>query len=235
MYVHDNFITDPNLIQAIKADDSFFPHIMETLEDRGNLGDGQGLQYHSEESSCHAPYMFWDGWWNSPADTLKKQVIQAIWEQPHIRDFSLDEVIGFEYWTRTFVPPQFLAHHVDEDTFLYAKNKKFNAPISGSVWYGFTDASEGGMLEIHQPKIEGFPTRVLEPDTIAHYISPKDERERVAHAPNRLVAFDVGRRLHETTPVLSGSRQVMIINVWHKDKPPFALEAGEFFYENTTI
>lgn len=228
MYVQDNFLTDPDLIQAIKEDESFFPPIMDTFEDRNNIGDSHGMMYHTEASSCFAPYMFWDGWWNSPADTLKKQVIQAIWENPPIRNFSLDDVVGFEYWTRSCVPPQYLAHHVDEDTFLYAKYKRFNAPIAGSVWYGFTEAPEGGMLEVHKPRIEGFPDNILEQESVTAYLSPKDDRERIAYAPNRVVAFDVGRRMHETTPVMSGIRQVLVVNVWHKDRPPFALEAGNF-------
>jgi hypothetical protein len=233
MYVQDNFITDLNLIEAIKQDDTFFPPTMDTFEDRGSLGDYRGQQYHSEEASCFAPYMFWDGWWNSPADTLKKKVIQAIWEHPDKRDFNLEDVIGFEYWTRTFVPPQYLPHHVDEDTFQYAYDKTFNAPISGCIWYGFTESDEGGMLEIHRPRIEGSPPEVLETDHVSTYLSPPDERERIAYKPNRLIIFDAGRRFHETTVVKSGTRQVMVVNVWHKDNPPMALSTGEFYSEST--
>lgn len=231
MYVQDNFITDLDLIDAIKSDKTFFPPVMDTFEDRGNLGDNQGKHYHNEEASCFAPYMFWDGWWNSPADTLKKQIIQKIWQHPDKRDFNLEDVIGFEYWVRTFVPPQYLPHHVDEDTFQYAHDKTFNAPISGCIWYGFTEADEGGMLELHRHTIEGSPPEVLEGDQVIKYLSPPEERERIAYKPNRLIIFDAGRRFHETTVVKSGKRQVMVVNVWHKDSPPMALSTGEFYYE----
>jgi hypothetical protein len=231
MLVRDNFLSDPEMIAAIKADDTFFPPVMETFEDRGSLGDLQGQQYHSEEASCYAPYMFWDGWWNSPANTLKKQVIQQIWQCPESRDFDLGDIVGFEYWTRTFVPPQYLPHHVDEDTFQYALDKTFNAPISGCIWYGFSEAPDGGMLEIHKPTIEGSPWQVLDNGQIEAYLSGPEDRERIAYKPNRLIVFDAGRRMHETTPLINGKRQIMVVNVWHKDSPPMALQTGEFFYE----
>lgn len=229
--VKDDYIADPELQSSIIADTDFFPPEMTTFEDRGSLGDLQGQQYHSEEASCYAPYMFWDGWWNSPADTLKKKVIQQIWEPAEHRDFDLKDVIGFEYWTRTFIPPQFLPAHVDEDTFLYAESKSFNAPVSGAIWYGFSEAPEGGVLEIHAPIIVGYPDRVLERESVNTFLSPPEERDRIPYKPNRLVIFDAGRRFHETTPVLSGRRHIMVINVWHKDKPPLALHNGSFVYE----
>ena len=232
MYVQDNFITDKDLIEAIKQDDTFFPPIMDTVEGRDNLGGQNGLMYHSKASPSFAPFMFWDGWWNSPTDTLKKQVIQTIWQNPDKRDFDLEDVVGFEYWTRTYVPPQSLSPHLDQDVFRYAQDKTFNAPISGCVWYGFTEAGEGGMLEIHQPRVEGSPPEILEADQIIAFLNPPDERERIAYKPNRLIVFDAGRRFHEVTTTKSGTRQVMVINVWHKDSPPMALKTGDFYDEN---
>jgi hypothetical protein len=41
--------------------------------------------------------------------------------------------------------------------------------------------------------------------------------------------LDIQDRLHEATKVQSGVRQVMVVNVWHKDCPPTALETGDFF------
>jgi len=235
MYVQDNFITNKDLIQAVQQDDTFFPPVMETLEGSDHLGGNNGLMYHTEEAPSFAPFMFWDGWWNSPADTLKKQVIQAIWENPDKRDFDLEDVVGFEYWTRTYVPPQGLAPHVDQDIFQYAKNKIFNAPIVGCVWFGFAEA-DGGMLEIHKPSIKGaisdIPPKILEADRVPAYLSPPEERERIAYKPNRLIIFNSGRRFHEVTPTKKGTRQVMAINVWHKDKPPLGLTAGDFHNEN---
>ena len=55
MIVIDDFIKDQELINAVEADKDFF----------GPNGN----------------YMWWDGWWNSPADTLKKQIIKIIQAQ----------------------------------------------------------------------------------------------------------------------------------------------------------
>ena len=50
MIVIDNFIKDKPLLEAIDNDKSFF----------GPNGN----------------FMWWDGWWNSHASTLKKQLIE---------------------------------------------------------------------------------------------------------------------------------------------------------------
>lgn len=227
MLIIDNFIKDKKLIESIKNDPTFFP---ETMEEVDNIGESNNY-FHNGLSSCFAPYMFWDGWWKSPANTLRKKVIQAVWQYPNCLPFSIDEVCGFEYWCRTFKEGQYLAVHVDEDTFAYANDRTFNAPAYGAIWYGFSECFEGGFLEIHKNKIEGFPKDALEKDTVKHLLSIESEKERIAYVPNRLIAFDAGRQLHETTKIVSGTRQVMVINVWHKDSPPRALSTGEFYYE----
>ena len=227
MIVIDNFIKDISLINEIKKDKHFFP---ETMGDIENIGEYNN-HFHIEDADCYAPYMFWEGWWNSPADTLKKKVIKEIWSNENFLPFPLREVSGFEYWTRTFKQGQYLRVHVDEDTFAYQKEKRFNAPAYGCVWYGFAPAESPGFLELHQGRVEGFPDDALERDNIDLLMSPIEMRERIAHRPNRLVCFDAGRRLHEATPTISGSRQVMVINVWHKDSPPSALDTGDFYYE----
>ncbi len=53
MIVIDDFIKDEPLLKAIDKDKSFF----------GPNGN----------------FMWWDGWWNSHASTLKKQLIEYIW------------------------------------------------------------------------------------------------------------------------------------------------------------
>ena len=227
MFVRDDFIKDTNLIDAIKNDTTFFPENMGDLE---NIGEYNNY-FHSGESSCRAPYMFWDGWWQGPTDTLRKQVIEAVWRDTGLLKFPESEICGFEYWCRTFNPGQYLKVHVDEDTFSYARDKTFNAPVIGAIWYGFTSCSDGGFLELHENKIEGSPENALERDNIAPLLSTSEYMERLAYVPNRLISFDAGRRLHGTTPAANGVRQVMVINVWHKDSPPLALSTGEFFYE----
>lgn len=227
MIVIDDFITDQALIDEIKGDATFFPPNMGDMENIGH----QNNYFHSEASSCYAPYMFWDGWWASPANTPRKRVIEKIWKTPGLLKFDTSELCGFEYWCRTFMPGQHLRVHVDEDTFAYAANRHFNAPIIGSIWYGFTECNEGGFLEIHDGVIEGNPVDALEMENVNKIISPPEKRERLAYRPNRLVSFDAGRRLHGTTPALEGVRQVMVVNVWHKSSPPLALSTGEFVYE----
>ena len=53
MYILDNFIQDQVLLEEIQHDKEFF----------GPNGD----------------FMWWDGWWNSSANTLKKRLIEYIW------------------------------------------------------------------------------------------------------------------------------------------------------------
>lgn len=227
MIVIDNFIKDSSLIEEIKNDKTFFPPDMGEIENIGEYNN----HFHIEDADCYAPYMFWDGWWNSPADTLKKRVIQQIWSNEYFLPFPLEEVCGFEYWTRTFKKGQYLRIHVDEDTFAYQKDKTFNAPAYGCVWYGFAESEQPGFLELHEGVISGFPENALERDNIDLLTSPPERRERIAHRPNRLVCFNAGRRLHEATPTMGGCRQVMVVNVWHKDSPPSALRSGDFYYE----
>jgi len=224
LHVQDNALPEP-LLRRVAKDPNFFPADM-SLHD--NIGEYLN-SYHDQECDCFAPYMFWDGWLNSPADTLRKQVIQVLWSQPGLLPFPIEEVAGFEYWTRTFGVGQYLGVHCDEDTFQYAKDRYYRGPAIGCVWYG-TSESTGGFLELHATTIlEGKDS--LEREQLDALMSAPEERERIMYRPNRLVVFDAGHRLHETTKTLTGKRQVMVVNVWHRDNPPSAIETGEFFYE----
>lgn len=224
LFVKDNFITDSDLTAQILDDSSFFPEVM----GGGNLGATLN-EFHYEQADCYAPYMFWDGWQNSEVDTLKKRVIEKIWRNSEYLGFDEKDVAGFEYWTRSFSPGQWLGIHVDEDTFRYSAEKYFHGPAIGCVWYGFSEA-RGGYLEIHEKGLaEG--ENQLEREVVDALTSPIENRERIAYKPNRLVVFDAGHRLHETTPVIEGVKQVMVVNVWLKSSPPVALQTGEFFYE----
>ena len=117
MIVQDNFL-DKNLYKSVLSDVDFFPQSMGNEERIAS----QVNSYHNEKADCFAPYMFWDGWWRSEANTLKKKVIQKIWENN--LEYPLDDILGIEYWTRTFHQGQHLDYHVDEDTFLYEKLMK---------------------------------------------------------------------------------------------------------------
>jgi hypothetical protein len=223
MLIKDNCL-DQNTYETVIADNLFFPDIM-------NYGEkiAEHLNsYHDEKSDCFAPYMFWDGWWRTPANTLKKKVIQSLWEDLMIWD--LNDILGFEYWTRTYLPGQYLDIHVDEDTFLYAESKIFKGPIYGCVFYG-KENEDGGFLEIHKKKLEDGKKNILEKKYIKKYISLKKDREKIAYKGNRAIFFDAGHVLHNTVGSKSGIRQVLVVNLWHKDNPPLALSNGSFYYE----
>lgn len=226
LFVIDDFLGSSILSEQIKTCDEFFPESMPGK----NLGEVANY-FHSEQVSCFSPFMFWDGWWRSPANTLKKQLIYKIWSTPNILPFNLEDIAGFEYWTRTFGIGQHLAPHVDEDTFSYEKDRTFNAPAIGCVWYGFTDNPGNGFLELHEGHINDTPKNALEKESFQNLISPLEKRERISYRQDRLVVFDAGRRVHETTATTVGERRVMVVNVWLKASPPLALQTGQFFYE----
>jgi len=224
MIVIDNYIKDETILRRIKEDSSFFP---------GPMGNSDKLvsepnSYHYEESSCFAPYMFWDGWWRSPANTLKKEVIKLIWEDN--LDYNLDDILGFEYWTRTYKAGQYLPTHVDEDTFLYEKERIYVGPINGCVYYG-CENEDGGFLEIHPKVLKDYTQDALEQEKVSDYIAPIEKRERIAYKSNRLIIFDAGHVIHNATAASSGIREVLVVNVWHKDIPPTALKINAFYYE----
>lgn len=222
MIVKDNQLSD-EMFSDVLSDDSFFPESMGSDERLA----AELNSYHYEKSSCFAPYMFWDGWWSSPANTLRKKVVQSIWENNLPCDSS--EILGIEYWTRTYLPGQYLDVHVDEDTFL--SSKTFSGPLTGSIWYG-VDNQDGGFVEIYNKSIltDG-DEMAIEAENINKLLVPVEERERIAYKGNRVIIFDTGHVIHGTTPAKSGIRQVMVTNVWHKDNPPTALKLGEFYYE----
>jgi hypothetical protein len=223
MLVQDNAL-DNTLYDQVLADNLFFPNSMglgEKISERIN-------QYDDKNDPCFSPYMFWDGWWKSPADTLKKRVIQKIWENN--LQYPVEDIAGIEYWTRTFHINQYHDTHVDMDTFLYQKEKIFQGALCSSVYYGL-DNKEGGFLEIHNKFIKDGSYEVLEKNNFINYKATIDERERIAYKGNRLVIMDGGHNVHNTTPPKSGIRQVLATNVWHKDRPPSGLILGTFHYE----
>ncbi len=223
MKIQDNAL-DEAIYLKIAKDSSFFPGLM-----TGDLRIAREVNsYHTEQASCYAPYMFWDGWWSSPANTVRKQVIREIWEKN--LTISIDDVLGFEYWTRTFGPGQFLGPHVDEDTFLYQDSKIYNGPEIGCVYYGPSEQTVvGGFLELFESKLVFGEQNALEWENLQKKLDPIEMRERIAFRENRLVIFDAGRVIHQTTPCISGIRNVMVVNVWLKSNPP--VDMANFVYE----
>lgn len=224
MIVKDNALNE-HLYQEMLNDPLFYPESMGSDERLAT----ELNSYHYEKSSCFAPYMFWDGWWASPANTLRKRVVEEIWKENLPCPES--EILGIEYWTRTYLPGQYLDVHVDEDTFLYQDTKTFSGPLTGSILYGI-DNTDGGFVEIYNKAIlKDGEKLAIEAENINNLLVPVEERERIAYKGNRLVIFDTGHVVHGTTPAKSGIRQVMVTNVWHRDNPPTALKLGEFYYE----
>jgi hypothetical protein len=99
------------------------------------------------------------------------------------------------------------------------------------VYYPSTNDVVGGFLELHPKVIIENTHNALEKENMDPLIAPVEMRERIACLPNRLIIFDAGHVIHNTTPPISGIRRVVVINVWHKDNPPSALTTGKFYYE----
>lgn len=225
MIVIDDFLSQ-ELCEKVIADKTFFPASMGSDERIASKINS----YHDEKADCFAPYMFWDGWLRSATKTIRQEVIRAIWENN--LPFPMEELCGFEYWTRTFNAGQYLGPHVDEDTFRYAKTKILTGPRIGCVYYGpETDVANGGFLEIYPKRIDDYSENSLESDFVSEHLVEISSRERIACKANRLIIFDAGHVLHGTTPAVSGKRNVMVINVWHKDLQPTALITNDFYYE----
>jgi hypothetical protein len=172
--VIDDFIKDPDLLREIQSDESFF-------EQTGS-------------------YFFWEGWWHSPPNTLKKRLIKYIWgdHPPLSQIFS---VAGFEYWTGITTSDHdspFLNNldpHFDKDEDLFQQTGEIQSPLIGTVYYPPQDEFIGGMLEIFSEGLDKDP-------------------ERIYAKPNRLVIFDAGKDPHSVSKVVHGTRKAIAINLW---------------------
>lgn len=183
--VFDDFL-DEGLLNEIKNDPTFF-------QDPG-------------------VYYYWRGPWNgSPADTLKKRLIEKIWltGSPLSLVFHL---AGFEYWTGIQTANPEVGHkdvlptHYDKDEAWFAKTGEIKTPFMGTVYYPGIEEFEGGDLAVYTDGVDKSP-------------------EIVKAKPNRLIIFNAGDYVHEVLPVTKGTRHAIAINLWNP--APYALEAGE--------
>ena len=196
MIIIDDFIKDEQLLNDIENDKSFF----------GPNGD----------------FMWWDGWWNSEADTVKKRLIEYMWKWHSPWDFprhnSITELVGFEYWTGVYGdghPNTSLVQHYDKDEEHWQatggkKGGEIVTPVIGTIFYPKQHSFDGGFLEVHTNGRDNEP-------------------ERVAAKYNRLIVFDAGKDLHRVTEVSNGVRYAIAVNLWQIT--PKAVESGGFISE----
>ena len=184
MIVIDDFIKDESLLNDIQNDPSFF-------ETRG--------------------YHWWNGWWNSPANTIKKRLIEYIWAENS--PYPSVDISGFEYWVGVYSQDEDrdeLPFHFDKDEYLWDTTKELVTPVIGTVFYPVENDIDGGYLEIYANGRDGEPER-LEPKF------------------NRLVIFEAGKHPHRVTPVTRGTRRAIAINLW--DTEPSGVNNGEMILE----
>ena len=167
MIVLDNYIKDKILLNKIKNNSVF----LET------------------------GFMWWDGWWSSSCNTLKKNLIEYIWKDNS--PCFYENIKGFEYWCNTLKKGQGLPIHFDKDENIYEDTKKIVGPTVGCIYYPFDNHIEGGYLEIY-PK------------------GKNKEPERLVPKFNRLVVFDTGSCEHGVSIVNQGTRISVAINLWTK-------------------
>lgn len=190
MIVIDDFIKDEPLLKAINDDKKFF----------GPNGD----------------FMWWGGWWNSHANTIKKQLIEHIWR--HNSQMAINNLVGFEYWTGVYGdghPNTGLGNHFDKDEEHWLATGGQNGgevitPVIGTVFYPKQHSFDGGHLEVFTDGEDKDP-------------------ERIAAKYNRLVIFDAGKHLHRVTQVSNGVRYAIAVNLWQSE--PKAVHSGNFTIE----
>ena len=178
MIVIDNYISDKPLLAEIAKDKKFF----------GENGE----------------FMWWDGWWNTRANSIKKQLIEYIWR--YNSQYELTNLMGFEYWTGVYGeghPQTDLMQHFDKDELHWDrtggnKGGEILTPAIGTVYYPKPMDIEGGYLEIHSRGRENTP-------------------ERIEAKFNRLVIFNAGEHLHRVTEVTKGVRYAIAINLWQTE------------------
>jgi len=186
MIVIDDFIKDQSLLDRVAQDETFF--------------------------SQNGQYMWWYGWWNSPATSLKKELIQYIWGEhsPH----TPIGCVGFEYWTGIYSQEDEkdeLRMHFDKDEYLWDTEGELVTPIIGTVFYPMEQDIDGGYLEIFSK-------------------GQDNEPERIEAKYNRLVIFPAGEYPHRVTKVTRGTRYAIAINLW--DVEPTAVKNNEMILEN---
>lgn len=189
MIVIDDFIKDEGLLEEIANDENFF----------GPNGN----------------FMWWDGWWNSPTDTLKKRIIQQIFKTNPLITPELNAKIkkcaGFEYWTGKYGPDEEfdnLDMHYDKDEIAWDEYEKFVAPVIGCIYYPMPTPFTGGMFLLeHRGGL----------------------CENLLSKFNRLIIFESGNTNHGVSKVFQGTRHALAINLFYEELE--AAKRGELIIE----
>lgn len=183
--VIDDFIQDQELLKKIRDDKTIFAD--------------PGIYY------------YWEGWWESPANTVKKSLIKYVWGDNCPLNMTFD-VFGFEYWTgiqsaeddNPFLDN--LGLHYDKDEALFSETGKLQTTMFSTVYYPEQKEFSGGMLEIFTKGLDREP-------------------ERIYALPNRLIIFNGGDFIHSVSKVTSGTRKAISINLWGES--PYSLKTGK--------
>mmetsp|Transcript_1672 Transcript_1672/g.2673 ORF Transcript_1672/g.2673 Transcript_1672/m.2673 type:complete len:241 (+) Transcript_1672:119-841(+) len=146
-------------------------------------------------------------WWDG------KSKPQNIWEVLAGKIWSsrseADGASGFEYWCNILEKDTPLAWHVDRDEQLHNNEDLLRYPTMGAVFYGYPHTFEGGYLETLNADVHK-----VDP----HELPENSPVPRVAAKYNRLVILNV-TKWHRVSPVQSGQRYTLAVNVWHGEKP----------------
>ena len=123
---------------------------------------------------------------------------------------------GLEYWCNILTPETPLQWHVDKDEELYmeSNNEVLRTPTMGAVYYGYPHIVQGGYLEL-------LSFGAVENDDHSMHSVPEDagrEIERIRPEYNRLVFLNVSM-WHAVSPLWSGSRFTLAVNLWHGPAP----------------
>jgi hypothetical protein len=192
MIVIDNFIKDLALLEEIKNSEEFF----------ANPGN---VKSESEDQENHTlNRMWWDGWWRSEADTLKKRIIELIFRHnPLSQTEEIQDLIkkgaGFEYYVDKFGPKEDfdeLEGYLANDRLAWDLNEEFVAPQFGCIYFPLDHPVNGGFL-------------TLEPQHLYY--------ETLQPIFNRLIMFPTGQINQNIGKVIGGTLHTLNINLYFEE------------------
>lgn len=192
MIVIDNFIKDQALLDEIKNSEEFF----------ANPGN---IKSEPDDEGIHTlNRMWWDGWWRSEADTLKKRIIELIFRHnPLSQTEEIQNLIkqgaGFEYYVNKFGPDEDfdeLEGYLTHDRLAWDLHQNFVPPQFGCIYFPLNYPVNGGFLR-------------LEPQQLYY--------ETLQPIFNRLIMFPTGQINQSVGKVLGGTLHTLNINLYFEE------------------